>query len=131
MEPEDTDEMEDPMNYDDPAEEEWGETQLLRKLPTWGLKVKREDIDFEWPLPDQYAMMDPGVRIESIEFKTDCDVCVHLSSIKVNLSNGQSSPVFENSEWPHHDNHEKIEFDPSTPITAVSGFEANDVTGKI
>ena len=100
-------------------------------MPLLGLKVSREDIDFEWPLPDQYALMDPDVRIESIELKTDCDVCVHLSSIRINLSNGQSSSVFENSKWPHHDNHERIEFDPSTQIRAVHGFEASDVIGKI
>ena len=60
---------------------DWDETMLLRKLPMWGKKVKEEHIDFEWPLPDEFARMDPDVRITSIEFKTDCNTCPHLSSI--------------------------------------------------
>ena len=82
-------------------------------------------------MPDQYALMESNVQIESIEFKTDCNVCPYLSSVRVNLSNGQSSPVFENSKWPHHSNHERINFDPKTKISAVFGFETDDEIGKI
>ena len=75
--------------------------------------------------------MESNVHIESIEFKTDCNVCPQLSSIRVNLSNGHSSPVFENSKWHHHANHERIYFDPKTKISAVFAFEADDSAGKI
>ena len=71
--------------------------------------------------------MNPDVSIKSIEFQTD----LALSSVKVNLSNGQSSPVFENSD--HHPHHfaKTITFDPNTPIRAVSARDIKDYTGNI
>ena len=62
-----------------------------------------------------------------------------MSSVRVNLSNGKSSSVFENSDFAHfHD--ETINFNPNTPIRAVASvdggswvlnFEFMDSTGKI
>ena len=60
----------------------------LKKLPLWGEKVSDDLIDFEWPSPNIFAAMDPDVSIQSIEFKTNCQDCSSLSSVKLNLSNG-------------------------------------------
>ena len=70
----------------------------LRKLPLWGEKVSDDVIDFEWPSADIFASMDPDVSIQSIEFKTSCQECSSLSSVKLNLSDGTSSPAFESSD---------------------------------
>ena len=66
-------------------------------MPLWGEKVSSDDIDFEWPTPEIFASMDPNVSIKSIEFKTNCEDCSSLSSFKLNLSDGSSSPAFEST----------------------------------
>lgn len=42
-----------------------------------------------------------------------------MSSVRVNLSNGEASPVFENEHNNHHLNHETFNFDPDSPIREV------------
>ena len=70
----------------------------LKKLPMWGLKVNLNEIDFEWPTQEIFDQMQPDVTIKSLEFKDSSYV---ISSIRVNLSNNQSSPVFENDQYEH------------------------------
>ena len=74
--------------------------------------------------------MNPDVFIESIEFKSRHEYSHYVSSVKVNLSNGESSPVFENSDWTQHSKHETIVFDPSTTIRAVEAFDVDHHTGS-
>ena len=83
----------------------------LKKLPLWGEKVSDSEIDFEWPTQETFDQMRPDVSIDSIEFKTMRENSFYVSSVKVNLSNGRSSPVFENSNWTQHTNHQTIDFD--------------------
>ena len=76
------------------------ESVTLRKLPLWG--ETEETIDFtdetigyfEWPKPENFAQMQPEVYLESIEFETVSSKDSKLASVRVNLSNGESSPVF-------------------------------------
>ena len=66
----------------------------LKRLPLWGEKVSENEIDFEWPTPEVYARMEPDVSLTSIEFKTRHESSYFVSSARVNLSNGESSPAF-------------------------------------
>ena len=75
------------------------ESVALKKLPLWGEQVSDDEIDFEWPTQEAFDQMNPDVFIESIEFKSRHEYSHYVSSVKVNLSNGESSPVFENSDW--------------------------------
>ena len=84
---------------------------MLKKLPLWGEKVSDSEIDFEWPNQETFEQMRPDVSIDSIEFKTMRKNSFYVSSVKVNLSNGRSSPVFENSNWTQHNDHQTINFD--------------------
>ena len=103
---------------------EWAGASL-KKLPLWGVKVSDEEIDFEWPTPEIFAQMNPNAFLESIEFKTNelnMENTATVSSVRVNLSNGESSPVFEKSDQTHY-YPETINFDPNTPIRAVEALE--------
>ena len=73
--------------------------KTLRKLPLWGERVSEDEINFEWPTPEIFAQMQPDVTIQSIEFKTYSQSSTAVSSVKVILSNGESSPVFEKSGY--------------------------------
>jgi len=70
----------------------------LRKLALWGEQVESDKINFEWPL--EADMIWPNVRLQSLEMKTNASV---LSSVRCVLSNGISSPVFENAAVAHED----------------------------
>ena len=54
--------------------------------------------------------MSPDVFLQSIEFEVDCSGCTGLGSVRVNLSNGMSSPVFKNEGHTRY-NHETFSFD--------------------
>ena len=75
--------------------------------------------------------MIPNVSLKSIEFKKYHDEGAAMSSVRVNLSNGYSSPVFENVYWTEHSNHETITFDPSTPIREVAAHDGKYWAGNI
>ena len=67
----------------------------LERLPLWGKrygKAPDNEINFEWPTEEMFSAMTPDVSLKSIEFK---DYLYGLASVKVNLSNGESSPWFE------------------------------------
>ena len=66
--------------------------------------------------------MQPDVSIQSIEFRTHCFGCHGLSSVRVNLSNGESSPIYQNFDA-SHDDLKTINFDPFKIIRSV---EANN-----
>ena len=53
-----------------------------------------------------------------------------MTSARVNLSNGESSPAFENEDHAQQANHETISFDPSIPIRAVSALDVSHDTGS-
>ena len=74
--------------------------------------------------------MDPDGSLKSIEFKTSCDDCSGVSSVRVSLSNGFSSPVFEKSDHTHY-NHETFNFDPNTPIRAVEAYDGGNKVYRI
>ena len=80
----------------------------LKKLPLWGEKVADHEIDFEWPTPEIFARMQHDVFIDSIEFKTRHEDSFYVSSARVNLSNGESSPEFVNADSSQLANHETI-----------------------
>ena len=65
----------------------------IKKLPLWGVQASNEEINFEWPTPLLFSQMIPDVSIKSLEFKKYHPEGSALSSIRVNLSNGYSSPV--------------------------------------
>ena len=46
-----------------------------------------------WPSEEQFAEMSPDVKLQSFNFASNSDG--QLTEVKVNLSNGQSSPVFQ------------------------------------
>lgn len=46
------------------------------------------------------------------------------------MSNGESSAVFENSNYSQQANHETINFDPNIPIRAVEAFDISHHTGS-
>lgn len=54
-----------------------------------------------------------------------------MSSARVNLSNGESSPAFENSDHAQQANHETISFDPNIPISAVAALDISHDTGSL
>ena len=96
-----------------------------------------EEINFEWPTPEIFAQMNPNASFESIEFKTNMldykdnykDI-VAVSSVRVKLSNGESSPVFKKHNLIHY-YPETINFDPNTSIRAVKAVEASYSGGYI
>ena len=76
--------------------------------------------------------MEFDVSVSSIEFKTESDMTT-LTSVKVNYSNGESSPTFEYEPYSqYHINHQTIPFD-ERPIRSVSGYFGQDaqLNGKI
>jgi len=95
----------------------------VRRLPVWGAEVAEKYIDFEWPTQEEFDQMSPEAKIQSLEFKSTSSKEVEswLGSVKVNLTNGESSPIFENSK---HDptlweRQETIEFDQNVSIRSV------------
>ena len=75
--------------------------------------------------------MDPEVSLKSIEFES---IGKGISSVKVNLSNGESSPYFEAEyEYYGHENHEVIKFDkaPVSSIRAVDAYDSEDLIGAL
>ena len=62
-------------------------------MPLWG----SNEWDFEWPTPEAFIEMDPDVYVSSILFKSDAQT--FLTYVKVNYSNGESSPAFGIEGW--------------------------------
>ena len=75
-------------------------------MAMWGEQVEPSEINFEWPA--DIEMIWPTVKLEAIEFKSNAAV---LSSVRCVLSNGITSPVFE-QEGVLHEREETIWFDP-------------------
>ena len=65
-------------------------------------------------------MKPDDVILQSIEFKGHTNV---IAAVKCNLSNGQSSPLFENSCHEHNKNLQIINFDKNRAIRAVGAAE--------
>jgi len=61
----------------------------IRKLNLWGEQVEDDEIDFMWPDEATFAAMSPDVKVQSMRFLSKD----HLSSVTVNLSNGESSTL--------------------------------------
>ena len=99
-------------------------------MPLWGERSLEEEINFAWPTPEIYATMQSNVRLSSIEFETYCEGCSSLSSVKVNLSNGQSSPIFKDEDYSHY-NKETITFDPNRPFNSIAAYDGPSNTGLI
>ena len=72
----------------------------LKKLPVWGEQASNSEINFEWPTPEIFSQMLPDVSLQSLEFQKYHSDGSAVSSVRVNLSNGYSSPLFENFNWP-------------------------------
>ena len=53
-----------------PTKIEGRQPYQLRKLPVWGKKISDHEIDFEWPLIDDYLGLEEP-QLQSIEFKSD------------------------------------------------------------
>ena len=102
----------------------------LKKLPIWGEKVSDDKVNFEWPTQEAFDKMSPVVSLQSIEFKTYCYGCSSVSSVRVSLSNGEASPVFERSGSNLY-KPKTIKFDPNTPIKAVEAYDGGDYAGLI
>ena len=62
--------------------------------------------------------MQPDVLIKSIEFKVGGKNWLAISSVRVNLSNGESSPIFEKSDHTHYDPL-TVNFDANTRIRTI------------
>lgn len=86
-----TDEIESILELDDSKRK-----YSLRKLALWGEQVEADAINFEWPKEED--MIWPKVKLQSLELKSNSSV---LSSVRCVLSNGISSPVFENENVTH------------------------------
>ena len=96
---------------------------MLRRLPVWGYECDDKAIDFEWPTQEIFDLQQPDVTLKSLEFCGDKDL---IASVKCNLSNGQSSPVFCKVGGKYSESNPKtIEFD-STPIRTVSAADEQD-----
>ena len=67
----------------------------LRKLPLWG-STEDDNIDFEWPTQELLDRMPLDVKLESLDFKCDGHLDYpSIASVKVNLTHGFASDVFE------------------------------------
>ena len=69
-------------------------------------------------------MTDHRVKLESLELKMAGENSRALGSVKVNLQNGQSSPVFEQEANEHFAGAETITFDPNVSIRAVDSISS-------
>ena len=65
----------------------------MRKLPLWGDETYATN--FEWPTEEEWALMDPNISIASFEFSSSSDSNIHIGSVRVNYSDGESA-LFEN-----------------------------------
>ena len=65
----------------------------MRKLPLWG--VQTFETNFEWPTEEDWALMDPNISIKSFEFASSSNSNIHIASVRVNYSDGDSA-IFEN-----------------------------------
>ena len=100
----------------------------LKKLLQWGFVIKddQSDFDFEWPSQEEFDSMQPDTRLYSIVFTTDDhskEPCI--SSVKINLTNGHSSPLYK-ANGPKG-NERTIYFDSRDEIRGVS-CEASKLT---
>ena len=89
----------------------------------WGKQVWEDDIDFEWPSQELLEKKGGEATLQSLEFK---DWGVSITSIKITLSNGLSSPEFhkEGISQKLLKNAETIYFGDSKPaIRAVSAYD--------
>ena len=111
----------------DDVDSSW-EGATTKRLHLWGKQIDEGDVVFEWPTQDDFAEMSPDVKLSSIEFKAAYST---LSSVKVNLSNEQSSEVFESASHSDYDNYQKIDFDSNTSIRAVEAKEGESYVNSI
>jgi len=93
-------------------------------LPLWGEDVTSEEINFEWPTEANFEKMSPDVKLQSLEFMNYMN---NLGSVKVNLSNEQSSPVFK-SQYLFSNFGGTIVFDPNDTIRAVNALVPHTAT---
>ena len=61
----------------------------------WGSQAFDSDITFSWPSLKDLTLMSPDVSLKAIQFKTSANFSA-IASIVCVLSNGLTSPVFEN-----------------------------------
>ena len=101
----------------------------LKRLPIWGWKAPGK-INFSWPTQGMLDQMPKDVTLKSLEFKSHNDTECLLSSVKCHLSNGQSSPIFENEQTKHYQPM-MINFQAQTPIKAVAAYDGANYVGNI
>ena len=95
---------------------------MIKRLPMWGLKVKKNQIDFEWPTQEIVNAFQSKFKLRTFCFKTRNS---YVSSVQCILSNGQVSPLFESQNrelvggFPHQ-YPININFDDNTPIRSVA-----------
>jgi len=73
--------------------------------------------------------MTQDVQLESLELKST-GLC-YLSSVRVNLSNGQSSPCIEDTTCDQHMWVEKVTFNPGTSIRKVASYDGKNFIQKL
>ena len=59
----------------------------------WGKKVADDELNFHWPTQEILDGLNPDVYLQSLQLKGVRNLV--LSSVRVTLSNGLVSPVFE------------------------------------
>ena len=93
----------------------------------WGQHVGPKNISFEWPTTETLKRMEPdNITLRSIEFRTTKTHAI--SSVRVTLSNGEESPVFEKANTEH--TYEKtILFPDASLIRAVAAHEGRSKNG--
>ena len=85
----------------------------------WGSDVETLNVDFEWPSTEVHELLHCDIKVKSIELKNIFGV---ISSIKISLSNGLSSPEFKSMESMNlmSENAKLIEFRDDQSIRSVS-----------
>ena len=78
--------------------------------------MKADEVNFEWPTQEILDELPSDAYLEKLEFKSVQGIV--LSSVRVCLSNGKSSPVFQNRNIRHRwDN--TVSFEKDKPVREV------------
>ena len=95
----------------------------------WGRNMPLSHVNFEWPTQDMLDQWEPDVAIKSIELKNAGSL--FISAVQVNLTNGQSSPVFSNTLY-MHENPRTMNFDQNNkPVRRVAGGDCETQVSQV
>ena len=97
----------------------------MRKLELWCAKVSSSKLNFEWPTRELLQQQDEGVYLQSIKFKSNSSG--YLTSVQCNLSNGLSSPTFEQEGLAanYHQHLRTIELNRNRALRQVKAYDNN------